>query len=192
MRNVNDQTTHATQAVKPAGKKIKAAALITAIISLMIAGFFIGVIATSTPVKDKMFFTDDMSITLTTEFQSEEIDGFMAAYSTVDVAVFIRKASFETNPQLSQYSLARYAQEVYEFNGHDVPKGVQTRDDLTFYEYQHKNPDDGITYWYFTYVYKTDKGFWMVQFSTSEMEVENYRESITKWAKSVKFTDAKH
>lgn len=192
MRNANDQSIHEPPAVKPAGKKIKAAALITAIITLMIAGFFIGVIATSTPVKDKMFFVDDMSITLTTEFQPKEIDGFKSAYSTVDVAVFVSNASFSINPQLSKYGLTQYAQEVYEFNGHDVPKGVQTQDDLTFYEYQHKNPDDGITYWYFTYVYKTDKGFWMVQFSTSEMEVENYRESITKWAKSVKFTDAKH
>ena len=168
----------------------KPAVWITAILASLMAGFFIGVIATSTPVKDQIFTAEEMQITLTTEFHKEEIDGFVASYSTVDVAVFISKAGFDQEPELANYTLAQYAQKVYELNGHDVPKGVQTKDNLTFYEYQHKNTDDGITYCYFTYVYKTSGGFWMVQFATPEMEVENYRADITAWAKSVEFETA--
>lgn len=187
MRKVTTPLTDGTENFKPVGRKRKIAALITAILASMMAGFFIGVVATSTPVKDQVFTAEEMKITLTTEFQKEEINGFIASYSTVDVAVFVSKAGFDQEPDLANYTLAQYAQKVYEFNGHDVPKGVQTKGNLTFYEYQHKNTDDGITYCYFTYVYKTSGGFWMVQFATPEMEVENYRADITAWAKSVEF-----
>lgn len=161
--------------------------LVTAILVGMIAGFFIGVIATSEPVEEQTFTKDDVTITLTNEFQEQTMDGFAACWGSVDVAVFVREDSFAEEPDLKNYSVEQYAEQLYKLNRHEVPKGVQTEGGLTFYEYQHHNPDDGITYCYFTYIYKTESGFWIVQFATPNLEVENYRESIAKWANSVEF-----
>lgn len=165
----------------------KPAVLITAILAAMVTGFFIGVVITSTPVKAQTFTKDGVSITLTSEFLEKHTNGFNAHYKSLDVSVFIRNASFESKPALANYTLAQYAEELYKQNNHTVPQGVQTAQGLTFYEYNHYNSDDGITYCYFTYIFKTNSDFWIVQFSTPEMEIENHRKDIAKWAKSVEF-----
>ncbi len=173
------------------GRKKGRIVLITAILVGLVTGFFAGVIAASEPVEDQIFTTGGVSITLTNEFQEEQLADFVACYGSVDVAVFVRSASFAAEPELKNYSVEQYAEQVYKLNEHDVPKGVQSDNGLTFYEYQHHNPEDGITYCYFTYIYKTENAFWIVQFATPDIEVENYRDSITQWAKSVTFEEGK-
>ena len=164
--------------------------LITAILTAMVTGFFIGVIASSDTIKPYTFTKDEISITLTNEFREKNIDGFIAYYKTIDVSVFIRKVDFEEQPSLAQVTIAQYAQEMYDLNEHEASTGVHAENDLVFYEYQHSNHDDGINYYYFTYLYKSENAFWTVQFSVPQQEVENYRDTITKWAKSVEFSSA--
>ena len=153
----------------------------------MKVGFFAGVIASSEPVHEQTFTSGGVNITLTNEFQEEYMDGFVACYGSVDVAVFVRTDSFAVDPELKNYTVEEYAEQLYKLNQHDVPNGIQSENGLTFYEYQYHNSNDGITYCYFTYIYKTEGGFWIVQFATPNLEVNNYREDIAKWAKTVTF-----
>lgn len=170
-------------------KSAKKGRLVLAVMAIVgfIVGFLLGLLANSQPVEPQTFTADGMQITLTNEFQKEESTDFVAHYSTVDMAVLIRKDSFAKEPALRNYSLQEYAEQLYHVNGHDAPDGVQEEENLTYYEYKYMDSEAQMTYVYFTYVYQTDEGFWIVQFATPQVEVENYRSSITEWAKSVTF-----
>lgn len=158
-----------------------------AILLGFIVGFFFSLLANSQPVKPQTFSADGVQITLTNEFKANDSTDWVAGYRTVDVGVFIHKNGFAEEPELKNYTLKEYAKELYRVNGHNVPDGVQTEDGLTFYEYQYVDPNTDMTYVYFTYVYETAEGFWIVQFAIPQPEVENYRTSIKEWAKSVEF-----
>ena len=51
------------------------------------------------------------------------------------------------------------------------------------------NPENKNTYRYFTYVYKTNDAFWMVQFATLKSNSEKLSQEIAEWAKSVTFSN---
>lgn len=163
--------------------------LISALLLGLFLGFFVGVISSSEPVSDKVFTKNGIYITLTNEFRETTVSGIPICFESVDVAVFAQEIPFSENPALANYTLEEYANALYKENEHDARGDVLTENGLTFYEYQYHNPDDNMTYYYFTYVYKTESGFWIVQFATPDIEVTNHRENIVKWAKSVTFED---
>ena len=160
------------------------------LIGALLLGMVLGVVrvlGSSDPVSEKVFTKEGMTITLTSEFKENTMDGFVACYESVDVAVFVSELTFDTNSELANYTLQEYAEALYMENKHDLRGDVQSENGLTFYEYQYHNSNDGITYYYFTYVYKTEGSFWIVQFATPAVEVTTLREDITQWAKSVTF-----
>ena len=47
--------------------------------------------------------------------------------------------------------------------------------------------DKGISLLHYTYVYKSEDAFWLVQFAVREGQAASQLENISKWAHSVKF-----
>lgn len=49
------------------------------------------------------------------------------------------------------------------------------------------NPDTKDTYKYFSFVYKSNDAFWLVQFATLAENADDYSSQIFEWAKTVTF-----
>ena len=49
------------------------------------------------------------------------------------------------------------------------------------------NPDTKDTYKYFSFVYKSNDAFWLVQFATLTENVDEYSSKIIEWAKTISF-----
>ena len=139
---------------------------------------------TDTEVADKTFTAGDMKITLTNKFVKRRKSGYEAVFESNDVAVFVLKESFEGQ---SSYSTKSYAEMLIEAN--DIVAKPKSDGERTYFEYRYYNPDDGITYYYISYVYKTNKSFWTVQFALTEEDQALYAGWIGSWANSVCFTE---
>lgn len=166
--------------------------LLVLIVALAV-GFAVGFGITSflfpdNDVKPKTFSCDGMSITLTEVFREAEIENFTAAYDSKDVAVFALKEPFALYDGLEAYTVEQYMDLVIEANGLSSAE-PKTVEDLTFCKYNRANPETGVAYTYFAYVYKADDAFWLVQFATADKNVEAYTEEITEFAKSVEFAN---
>lgn len=160
------------------------AVVIGAVIGYLVAS---GLFSRNTP-KAKTFSSDGMSITLTEEFRKTNINYFTAAYESNDVAVFILREAFTLFDGLGDYTLDQYADLMILSNGLSAAKR-KTGEGLTYFTYTFTNPETKITYQYFSYVYKSNDAFWLVQFATPDQNAQEYAKQITKWAKSVGFSD---
>ncbi|MDE5670428.1 MAG: hypothetical protein K2I14_03055, partial [Eubacterium sp.] len=69
------------------------------------------------------------------------------------------------------------------------PESLTKENVLTYFEYSGLNPNNNVTYYYLTALYKADDAFWIVTFSCSNDEQEKYKETFLDWADNVKFTN---
>ena len=136
--------------------------------------------------RKKDFSTDGFGITLTEAFTEENVDGYLAAYSSKNIVVFVSKEDFSSFEGLQDCTAEDYAELTKESNNLDNAE-VKSDGDLTYIEYKFTNADTNETYRYFPYIYKTDDAFWVVQFAVSDENAEQCRAQISEWAKSVKF-----
>lgn len=163
--------------------------IITFIISVII-GFFIGFnfALSSSKANPKTFYSNGISITLTDKFIETDVENFTVAYDSKNVAVFALEEPFTLADGFEEYTLEEYAELVIETNNLDTSK-IDTYDGLTYFTHQYENTDTNETYQYYSYVYKTDEAFWLVQFATLEENTQDYVESILTWAKSIDFSN---
>lgn len=157
----------------------------------VIVGIAIGVAASTAlfsgrESRKKDFSADGFGITLTEAFTEENVDGYLAAYSSKNIAVFVSKEEFSSFEGLQDCTAEDYAELTKESNDLDDAE-VKSDGNLTYIEYKFTNADTNETYRYFPYIYKNDDAFWMVQFAVSDENAEQCRAQISEWAKSVKF-----
>lgn len=153
------------------------------VIAPIIAGGFFAA-ADNAPTEEKTFTAGDMSITLTNKFVKRRQSGYEAVFESSDVSVFVLREAFEGQ---SNYSTKTYAELLIEAN--DVIAKPKNDGERTYFEYTYNNPDDGETYYYICYVYKTNKGFWSVQFAMNEEDQALYGGWVGSWARSVSFDE---
>ena len=149
--------------------------------------FFPHLFSSKTP-EIKTFSSDGMTITLTDEFRETNIENYTVAYDSKNVAVFALKEAFTLADNFENCTLEQYADLVLQSNNLSSVE-IKTADGLTGFEYDFTNPKTNDTYRYFSYVYKTNDAFWVVQFATLSKNVDIYASEITEWAQSVKFSD---
>ena len=135
----------------------------------------------------KQFSHGEMSITLTDEFVESKFENNDFVYDSKNVAVFGLRESFDSAEGFGENTLEEYGKLVIKNNGQDSSK-LATNDEFARYYYDFTNPQNNITYRYFTYMYKSDGAFWLIQFATSIDDVDTYASQIEYWAKSVKFS----
>ncbi len=154
-----------------------------------VAGFLIssGLFSMQSP-KEKTFSSNGMTITLTNEFRKVDFENFTVAYDSKNVAVFVLKEAFSLADGSGNYTLEQYADFVIQANNLSSAE-VKTVRGLTHFEYEFTNLETNDTYQYFSYVYKTNDAFWLIQFATLSEDAETYAQQISAWAKSVEFSD---
>lgn len=136
----------------------------------------------------KTFSSDGMTITLTNEFYETDIEGYTVTYDSKNVGVFVLKEEFTLAEGFENYSLEEYADLVIENNNLESSE-IKTGEGLTYFEYEFVNSETNDTYRFFSYVYKTDDAFWLVQFALLNKNVDSFSQQITEWAKSIVFSN---
>lgn len=134
----------------------------------------------------KDFSSNGMTITLTDEFIKTDIENYTVAYDSKNVAVFALKEAFALADGFQNYTLEQYGNLILKNNNLSASE-LQNLDGLTEFEYEFTNPNTKDTYKYFSFVYKADDAFWLVQFATLTENVNEYRTQILEWAKTVSF-----
>lgn len=161
-------------------------------IIVLIAAFIVGILiglATSSglfPPEPQTFTSNGMSITLTDEFFETEIENYTVCFDSQEVAVFALKEEFSLVEGFGDYSLEQYRDLVLQSNGLDS-SSVVSADGTSYFSYEFKNPETGDNYSYYSFVYKADDAFWLVQFATLSENKDEYVPSFIEWSKTVKF-----
>lgn len=161
--------------------------LIAAIIVGAVFGYSItsNIFLNKTPAP-KDFSSNGMTITLTDEFIKADIENYTVAYDSKNVAVFALKEPFTLVDGFQDYTLEQYGDLVLQNNKLFSSK-IEDKEGLTGFEYEFTNPDTKDTYKYFSFVYKSNDAFWLIQFATLTENVDAYSSKIIEWAKSVSF-----
>lgn len=159
----------------------------------VIVGALIGYFLTSgllfrRSARAKTFSSDGMTITLTEDFKETKMEPYTVVYESKDAAVFVLREPFSLTSGFENNSLKDYADLVIRANNLGSAE-VKTEDGLTYFVYQFTNPETKDVYHYFSYVYKTDDAFWMIQFTTLDKNAKAYAKQTKEWAKSVTFSD---
>ncbi len=157
----------------------------------IIAGVIVGYTATSnlfsgSNVEPKAFSENGMIITLTNEFKQTHLQNYTNCYDSAEVAVFALKEDFTLVDGFENYTLEQYGNLVLQ-NNDLFSSELKNIDGLTGFEYEFTNPDTNDTYKYFSFVYKSNDAFWLVQFATRTEDVDDYNSKIVEWAKTVSF-----
>lgn len=158
------------------------AAIIGAVVGYSITS---GLFSDKTP-DAKDFSSNGMSISLTDEFIEIDVENYTVVYDSKNVAVFALKEAFALADGFQNYTLEQYGNLILKNNNLSASE-LQNLDGLTEFEYEFTNPNTKDTYTYFSFVYKADDAFWLVQFATLTENVDEYRAQILEWAKTVSF-----
>ena len=165
-----------------------------AIAGMMIGAFigFSGILNDLFAPEEKTFKVDDMSITLNENFSRTDEEDFAACFASSDVFVMIQKDEKEYYDDFDSVSIKELADYIAESN-EDRNSRVVEKDGLIYCLYEYMPENEGITFVYYTYLYKAPNAFWLVYFCadkktlSSEKSTAQYEEKFRNWAKSVKF-----
>ena len=160
--------------------------LIPAIIVGAVAYLITSALFLNKTPKPKDFSSNGMTITLTDEFTKADVENYTAAYDSKNVAVLALKEEFTLADGSQNYTLEQYGDLVLQNNNLSSSK-IENIEGLTTFEYELTNPDTKDTYKYFSFVYKTNDAFWIVQFATLTENADEYRSKIFEWAKTISF-----
>ena len=182
--NGNDSQNVSVNRKKSTGKG--ALVIIAAAIIGVLVGYF-GMMGIMSGIgsKEKMFNAGDMNIVLTESFEQQFALGYAGVFSSKDVAVFITIDPFENGSIITNLTEEEYAQRVIDYNKF-TESTVVKEGGLTYFTFEENN-ENSESFRYFTYIYKSDDAYWMVQFATEKSHSNKYSDDIAKWAGSVKF-----
>jgi len=163
--------------------------LLVAVMVGFVLGFaIVGALFSDRKPSPKSFSSGGMTITVTDEFQKLDLDQYTLALDSSKVAVFFLKEPFYLVPDSESYTLMQYADMVIEANGLQSKK-MTADGGLVYFTYENISDYDNKTYKYFSYVYKSDSAFWLIQFATLSENASEYTDQFEDWARSVKFSD---
>ncbi|MBQ6550030.1 MAG: hypothetical protein IJL78_01310 [Lachnospiraceae bacterium] len=142
-------------------------------------------------VKPKTFTSGPVTITLTNRFWKDDStarqNDIEAVFSSQDVGVFAWKKGYTMLDELADYTPEGFAG-VLVYTAEIPTRELKSEDGLTWFVYDEQG-DDGVTYRYYAYVYKTDSAFWVVEFAVDSSQSADYPAQIHEWAGSVKIEE---
>ena len=162
---------------------------IAAILIGLIAGVALSLPLFEDTAKLKVFSDEGIAITLTDNFRQIEASNYTLCYDSSKVAVFALREEFSLAEGFSDLTLTEYANLVSNNNkdsGREVSE-LKTIDGLTYFQYDFVNQAEKSTYSYYTFIFKEENAFWLVQFATLKNNSIKQYSNIVEWAKSVKF-----
>ena len=157
------------------------------ILSCLLVVLFLFSLTACSKASPEEFTSVGMTITLTSDFELTEVEGYTACYDSKDVAVFVLKESFLLQEGFGDLSLDDYADLVYTANASKNPTAVAKEGDLTVMEYEFLNEQENKTYSYYTVMYKSSDAFWTVQFACKKKLYKAKKDTFIEWANTVEF-----
>ena len=148
------------------------------------AGFFGPRLMRNAP---KSFTKDGFTIVLDGHFLEAEFPNYDFSYDSEKAAVFGLKEEKDLFAgAFEALSLTEYAALVIDNNGLDAE--IETENGLTGFVYD-ATIEDGRRYRYYSYVFKTEEAFWLVQFAVEAEQAQERESDVEKWAKSIVFAE---
>ena len=163
----------------------------TVLIIAMLIGALVGAVvprllrekAASEP---KTFTVQGMSITLTKEFEESAHRGYTFVYEGEDVICVGLRESFDIAEGFGDLSVREYGELVLEAN-ELTDSELKEKDGLLYFEYDNYDEESKLGYHFFSYLFKSEDSFWMIQFSTLQNKADDCEADILKWVKTVEF-----
>lgn len=154
----------------------------------IILGGFIGFTVAMSEFEPQVFNADEMSITLTGEFEdySTEVDEYV--FYSDDTSVVISKTDFEYFEV--PLTLKEFSEAVIVSLEGTIPGISETavlEKDGNAYTFEALNYDGFSEV---VYLYESEDAFWMVAFTCYEEDYSYYEASFDEWADSITFADA--
>ena len=134
---------------------------------------------------EKKIGTGYFSMALTDEFSPVGLEGYELCYFKKGMDVYVLREDFSLAEELPGMTLEEYAASMIEGNGLDNA-AVKKDGDLVYYEYAVTVEE--ASYSFLTYVFKTDRDFWVVQFAVPTEERNDRFREIQRYAASVSFS----
>lgn len=138
-------------------------------------------------LKSKLFLCDEMRITLDTDFESSQQEGYSAMYHSdkADVLVLREdKEYFKENLTFDEYV------ELVRSHNESSDLGDLIEDDgLSYFEYTYEDAAYSGTYECLTAVIESDMAYWLLQFYCSAEDYPTLKASFLEWAHSVFFNE---
>jgi len=183
----NNDSEEALQYRKASSRK-GAVVLVVALVVGLALGYFVGGGLTGSDMDSPKAFTEgELQITLTEGFRKMDFEGFTVCYGSEDVAVFALKEPFSLLEGFENYTLEEYGALFTEANGIE-PEVLKMDGDRLYCAYKGVNQENGLTYAYIAYGYKTDDAFWLIQFGGTVEDMEENAQQIPVWADSIKIS----
>lgn len=162
--------------------------IIAICLAVMIAALCCACSGSSSPkdASDKVFNCKELSITLTSAFADTGAQsGYTGTYDSKEVAVLLLREAKDEFPAGTTFD--DYAGYVLQANANKGVGELQKIGGLTCVEYDYYNADVKTEFHYLTAIFEADEAFWLVQFATAKEKAADYRDTVIKWAQSVKF-----
>ena len=136
---------------------------------------------------DKEFSGEGLTITLTDNFRTAEIEGYTLCYDSFDVAVYALKENFEVfeNAGLDNVTLDDYKGYVLDANSKYSPKEDNSFDGLTVLRYESYIEAKKTNFTYFVSLYKGTDAFWIVNFMCLESDRDTYQPLFELWSSTI-------
>lgn len=172
---------HIPQQKSKNNKKKIIITVISCVIGFII-GFCVVFFITYNPVKDKLFVSNGMSITLTNRFAENEYVTYTSVYTSKDVAVFSLQETFVSGIS-SNYTLNQYADIIKNNNGLTCETNQSTG--CVYFDFV--RVVGGKEMFYRAYCYKTSNSYWLIQFACENAKQPNLIGNIQSWANTITF-----
>ncbi len=137
------------------------------------------------------FTVENMTVTLTKDFASQDISGYTAVFIDEEnvVSVFVLQEKFSSLEGFEDWSLEQYATALKSnISASDVSE-TKVEDGITYFDYEFTNTDLDVKYYYYTTVFKDTDSFWFVQFACLAEDSEELKPVFANYAKSVTFAE---
>ena len=144
----------------------------------------VGLVACSFFGGEKTFSKAGMSITLTTQFVEKEYVSQTVCYESPTVIVFALKEEFSLAPQVSGWSISKYASTTISVNNLNC-EYVIAEGGYAYFEYE--KSVSGNEYTYFATCHKAEDAFWLIQFACFTKNYQKMKDDMVKYANSVAF-----
>ena len=152
-----------------------AAVVIGVVIGLFSSGMF-----NFGTISEKTFTKEGFEITLTDEFRESELEGFFTCYESKTAFAFVVREEKEI---FGDITLDEYADLILDANERT---GLKKNEKGDFIWYSYTDTPDSQELYYLSVCCEGKDHFWVITFSTPEVNQEDFHPKFIQWAESCK------